>query len=99
MGRARAVPGVKSAALASTAPMSVENDAAEIVPEGFQFPAGKDNVTVFANRVDENYFDTMAVPLVRGQGFPGDGCCHDSARCRRKHTVRVALLALERCDR
>jgi putative ABC transport system permease protein len=67
--RARTVPGVKSAALASTVPMSVEGDAAAIVPEGFQFPAGKENVTVFANRVDENYFDTMAVPLVRGRGF------------------------------
>ena len=69
MGRGRAVPGVKSAALASTVPMSVENNAAEMVPEGFQFPAGKDNVTVFANRIDENYLDTMAVPLVRGRGF------------------------------
>ena len=47
--------------------MSVENNAAEMVPEGFQFPAGKDNVTVFANRIDENYLDTMAVPLVRGR--------------------------------
>jgi predicted permease len=67
--RARAVPGVKSVALASTVPMSVENDAAVIVPEDFQFTAGKENATVFANRVDENFFDTMAVPLVRGRGF------------------------------
>jgi putative ABC transport system permease protein len=69
MERARSVPGVKSAALASTVPMSVENDATAIAPEGFQFPAWKDNVTVFASRVDEDYFDTMPVPLVRGRGF------------------------------
>jgi putative ABC transport system permease protein len=67
--RARSVPGVKSVALASSVPMSVEGDAAAIVPEGFQFPAGKDNAIVFANRVDEHYFDTMGVPLVRGRGF------------------------------
>jgi predicted permease len=67
--RARAVPGVKSVALASTVPMSVENDTATIVPEGFQFPQGKNNVIVFAARVDENYFDTLGVALVRGRAF------------------------------
>jgi predicted permease len=67
--RAQAVPGVKSVALASAVPMSVEGDAAAIVPEGFRFPAGKDNATVFASRVDENYFDALAVPLVRGRTF------------------------------
>jgi macrolide transport system ATP-binding/permease protein len=67
--RARAVPGVKSVTLASAVPMSVEGDTAAIVPEGFQFPAGKDSATVFASRVDENYFDTLAVPLVRGRTF------------------------------
>jgi predicted permease len=67
--RARAVPGVKSAALASTVPMAPEADAAAIVPEGFRFAAGKDSATVLASRVDENYFDTLAVPLVRGRAF------------------------------
>jgi putative ABC transport system permease protein len=67
--RARLVPGVKSVALASSVPMSVESNAATIVPEGFQFPPGKDNATVFANYVDEKYFDTMAVSVIRGRGF------------------------------
>jgi putative ABC transport system permease protein len=67
--RARSVPGVKSVALASSVPMSVEGGAAVVVPEGFQFPQGKDNAIVFANYVDENFFDTMAVGIVRGHGF------------------------------
>ncbi|HEY6342763.1 MAG TPA: ABC transporter permease [Bryobacteraceae bacterium] len=67
--RTRAVAGVKSVALTSTVPMSVENDTATIVPEGYQFPKGKNNVIVFAARVDENYFDTLGIALVRGRAF------------------------------
>jgi predicted permease len=67
--RARSAPGVKSVTLASSVPMSPQGDAAAVVPEGYQFPAGKDNVIVFANKVDENFFDTMGVSLVRGRGF------------------------------
>jgi predicted permease len=67
--RARSAPGVRAVALASSVPMSPENDAAAVVPEGYQFPPGKDNATVFASRVDENFFETMGVSLVRGRGF------------------------------
>ena len=67
--RARALAGVKSVSLASMVPMNMNLDAANIVPEGYQLPAGQDSVHLFANRVDEHYFDTMAVPIVRGRGF------------------------------
>jgi putative ABC transport system permease protein len=67
--RSRSVAGVKSVALASSVPMSVEADTAVIVPEGYQFPPGKDNAGILASRVDENYFETMGVSLVRGRGF------------------------------
>jgi len=67
--RSRSVPGVRAVALTSSIPMSTEGDAAAIVPEGYQFPAGKDNVIVFGSRVDENFFETMGVSLVRGRGF------------------------------
>jgi predicted permease len=67
--RARSAPGVKAVALASSVPMSTEADAAAVVPEGYQFPPGKDNAVIFANRVDENFFETMGVSLIRGRGF------------------------------
>ncbi|MEO8259542.1 MAG: ABC transporter permease [Acidobacteriota bacterium] len=68
--RARAVPGVKTAALTTSIPMS--NDAigsVTIAPEGFQFPVGKDNVTVLSSMVDEHYFDTMGITLIEGRNF------------------------------
>jgi predicted permease len=67
--RARSTAGVKSAALAATFPMNSDQDGTAIIPEGYQFPQGKESVFVLANTVDENYFDTMAVPIVRGRPF------------------------------
>ena len=68
--RARTVPGVRSVALASSVPMATDGiNAANVIPEGFQLPVGKDTLTLFSARVDEHYFDTMKIPLVRGRGF------------------------------
>jgi predicted permease len=68
--RARAVPGVESVALTTSVPMSNDSIGAEtIVPEGYQFPVGKDNATVLAARVDEFYFDTMGLTILEGRGF------------------------------
>jgi predicted permease len=68
--RARSVPGVKSVALASSVPMDIGlAKPTEIVPEGFQFPAGTEAVTVPGAMVDEHYFDTMGLSIIRGRGF------------------------------
>ena len=71
--RARAVPGVKSVAMTTSVPMSNDSiGSVTIVPEGFQFPAGKDNVTVLASSVDEHYFDTMGIAMLEGRNFRAD---------------------------
>jgi putative ABC transport system permease protein len=68
--RAREVPGVTSVALTSSVPMATDGiGAANVVPEGFELPAGKDTLTLFSARVDEHYFDTLQIPIVRGRGF------------------------------
>ena len=68
--RARDLPGVKSAALASSVPMATDGiNASNLVPEGFQLPAGKETLMLFSAQVDERYFDTMKIPIVRGRGF------------------------------
>jgi predicted permease len=67
---ARTVPGVKSVALASSVPMATDAlNASNVIPEGHQLPAGKENLTLFSARVDENYFGTLGIPIVRGRGF------------------------------
>jgi putative ABC transport system permease protein len=71
--RARELPGVKSAALASSVPMATDGiNAVNVIPEGFQLPAGKENLTLFSAQIDEHYFDTMKIPIVRGRGFRED---------------------------
>jgi macrolide transport system ATP-binding/permease protein len=69
--RARSTPGVKSAALARVIPMAPNQHTENIVPEGFQFTKDRTSETVFANIVDNGFFETMAVPLVRGRSFSG----------------------------
>jgi predicted permease len=71
--RARAVSGVKTVAMATSVPMANDTIGFErVVPEGFQFAPGKDNATVLAARVDEQYFDTLGLTLLRGRNFTAE---------------------------
>jgi predicted permease len=71
--RARAVPGVRSVTMSTSVPMSNDSQGAEtLVPEGYQFPPGKDNATVLASSVDEHYFDTMGLTILQGRNFRRD---------------------------
>ena len=66
--RAREVPGVVELSLSTAIPMSNDSAGAEtVVPEGYSFPPGKDNATVFMSRIDEHYFDVMGLTLLRGR--------------------------------
>jgi predicted permease len=68
--RAREVPGVVSVAMATSVPMAPSSARFEaLAPEGFQFPVGKENATVLAPLVDEHYFDTMGLAILRGRAF------------------------------
>jgi predicted permease len=68
--RTRLVPGVKSVAVTSSVPMANDGiSTANLIPEGFQLPAGKDTLSLFSARVDEHYFDALQIPIVRGRGF------------------------------
>jgi predicted permease len=68
--RAREISGISNLTLSSSVPMSNDSIGARtVVPEGYVFPPGKDNATVFASRVDEHYFDVMGISLLKGRGF------------------------------
>ena len=71
--RARALPGVVNVTMTTAIPMSTDSqDFVTIAPEGFQFPEGRENVTVLSSGIDEHYFDTLAIPLVQGRNFTAD---------------------------
>lgn len=67
--RARLVPGVESATLASYVPMDGMPPRVTIVPEGFEFTEGRDGATISGAEVGEDYFETLGLPLLRGRGF------------------------------
>jgi predicted permease len=66
---ARSVPGVTSATLASYMPMDGGVRRVAVAPENFQFPPGRDTVSVPTAAVDEAYFDMLRIPVVRGRPF------------------------------
>ncbi|HEX3646704.1 MAG TPA: ABC transporter permease [Vicinamibacterales bacterium] len=72
--RARAIPGVTSAALTSSVPFKVgDQRLAAVVPEGYQLPNGQDHVSSAMAVVDETFFGAMQIAIVRGRAFtPGD---------------------------
>ena len=69
LDRSQSVTGVKSAALSSFMPLTVEAEGFGLVPEGYQLPSGKQNVQAMGSRVSDSYFETMQTPLLEGRGF------------------------------
>jgi predicted permease len=66
LDKTRRAPGVRSAALISDVPLlSGQGDG--IVPEGYQLPRGEQAITVFNYVVSDGFFDTTAVPILRGR--------------------------------
>jgi putative ABC transport system permease protein len=86
--RARSTAGVRSATLVSGVPMDGNNlESFTILPEGYQFPKGQENVSVFGNTVDENFFDAVNIGILRGRGFRAS----DSASAPRVAVVNEVL--------
>lgn len=71
--RARDLPGVVDVALTTAVPMANDGiDAETIVPEGYRFPAGKEDATVLSARVDEHYLGVLGLTLLRGRNFSAE---------------------------
>ena len=67
--RVRALPGVKSAALAFSVPMGNVEEQRTVYLEGRPLAKGQQPPLMPLNRVDPPNFDLMRVPLRRGRGF------------------------------
>jgi len=68
--RMREIPGVQSVALTQNIPVGVDDfDGVAFVPDGFQMPPDRANFNSTMDTVDEGYFETMGVPILRGRAF------------------------------
>jgi len=69
LDRARALPGIRSAALAQHIPLGFSSSTRDIVVEGFQMPASQRGITVSSNIVSDQYFSLMRIPILKGRAF------------------------------
>jgi macrolide transport system ATP-binding/permease protein len=68
--RVREMPGVQSATLTQTVPLGQDGpDVVAFVPDGFQMPHDRDSFTSVMDTVDDGYFATIGIPILRGRGF------------------------------
>jgi macrolide transport system ATP-binding/permease protein len=69
--RIRETPGVRSEALTQNVPLGVDDfwDGIAFVPDGFQMPRDRETFHSTIDTVDEGYFETTGIPILRGRGF------------------------------
>ena len=69
--RARALPGVQSAAVAGNLPLTYNGDSMTISVEGVPDPPPDQRPDVVFRAIGPEYFSTMGIPIVRGRDFTG----------------------------
>jgi predicted permease len=67
--RVRALPGVGQVTFAAVVPLGDARESRGVAIDGYQPPDGKRFVSIATNMVATNYFDVMAIPIVRGRAF------------------------------
>ena len=68
--RVRVTPGVQSAALMQNPPLALEAfEGVAFVPDGFQMPRDRENFYATMDSIDEGYFGTMGIPILRGRAI------------------------------
>ena len=70
--RMRETPGVLNAGLTQNPPLGLDAfDRVDFVPEGFDMPRDRAMFSSMMDEVDEGYFATMGISIVRGRAFLG----------------------------
>ncbi|HEV2288834.1 MAG TPA: ABC transporter permease [Candidatus Acidoferrales bacterium] len=64
-----ALPGIETASLAATTPMSYFSFGEELAIEGYQPPSNQQAPAAGYNAVSPGYFETMRIPILSGRGF------------------------------
>ena len=61
---------MEGSTLTQNVPMGRDDfDAMAFVPDGFQMPRDRENFTSVMDTVDQDFFSTMQIPILRGRGF------------------------------
>src|SRR5580658_6990202 len=72
VNRVRTMAGVAGVAMTEALPLSPSQTGVTVVPEGYQFPKGREKTIAFGAAVDAAYFRTMNVEIQRGRAFTDD---------------------------
>ena len=70
--RVRTMPGVAAVAMAEALPLAPSQTGVSVVPEGYQFPKGREKELEFGGAVDAAYFSMLKVEIKRGRAFTDD---------------------------
>src|SRR5580658_4776175 len=72
VNRVRTMPGVAGVTMTEALPLSPSQTAITVVPEGYQFPKGREKTIEFGAAVDAAYFSILNVEIQRGRAFTDD---------------------------
>ena len=67
--RARALPGVRNAALGQHIPLGVSSSTTDIGIAGYDPGPNQQPISVGSSVVSDRYFDVLAIPILRGRAF------------------------------
>jgi putative ABC transport system permease protein len=76
--RARALPGVQSAAVADNLPLTYNGNSTTVSVEGLPDPPPDQQLDVIFRAIGPGYFATMGIPMIHGRDFTDD----DNARSK-----------------
>jgi putative ABC transport system permease protein len=65
----RTMPGVAGVAMTEALPLSPSQTVVTVVPEGYQFPKGREKTIEFGAAVDGRYFSALHVVIESGRAF------------------------------
>ena len=87
--RVEAIPGVQSVTTSFSVPISYISTGNEVYPEGRPVIPGEQPLMIGTNPVDETYFATLQIPIVRGRAFTAE----DTATSRLVAVVNQTMAA------
>jgi predicted permease len=70
--QAHTIAGVRSVTLSRSIPYTPNQYMTNVIPEGYQLHQDQVSDSLFANIVDEHYFETMDTSVIRGRAFTAD---------------------------